>query len=287
MSVWSQTETAHHVCAQKLEVIRTGKTQQESEEVSRVWGGGVALRVGRLRPSRQLTGRQNLYRSSDVCFIPLNSLLSLGLKLRHYHQSTSSLHSVSMNSSLVIIDHSSHRVRNNSRPDRIKSLCEEKHTDENLKSSHHSETHRPHEAADIFTQRLYLWGFYRRHMSDAGVEPASCYQKVAGSIPPVYMSKCPWMRYWTTICSWCAGRHHQCVNVFMNYCQSLWTEASDNRPTESVHANTVSSAATPKSPAATFTGFTSVWFGLVWFSLVYFTLVWSGCFSTYENTKTW
>ena len=29
----------------------------------------------------------------------------------------------------------------------------------------------------------------------SGVEPAACYHKVAGSIPLVCMSKCPWERY--------------------------------------------------------------------------------------------
>ena len=29
----------------------------------------------------------------------------------------------------------------------------------------------------------------------SGVEPVPCYQKVAGSIPLVCMSKCPWPRY--------------------------------------------------------------------------------------------
>ena len=31
-------------------------------------------------------------------------------------------------------------------------------------------------------------------------------RKVAGSIPLVCMSKCPWVRYWTPDCSWCARR---------------------------------------------------------------------------------
>ena len=31
--------------------------------------------------------------------------------------------------------------------------------------------------------------------------------EVAGSIPLVCMSKCPWAKYWTPNCSWCAGRH--------------------------------------------------------------------------------
>ena len=49
---------------------------------------------------------------------------------------------------------------------------------------------------------LHGWGV-RLH----GVEPASCYQKVAGSIPLVCILKCPWARYWTPNCSWCAGWH--------------------------------------------------------------------------------
>ena len=57
----------------------------------------------------------------------------------------------------------------------------------------------------------------------SGVEPAS-YQKGTGPIPTVCMSKCPWAR--TPNCSWCAGRHHQCMNVCMNYCKVLWTKAS-------------------------------------------------------------
>ena len=40
-----------------------------------------------------------------------------------------------------------------------------------------------------------------------GVEPASCYWKVAGSIPLVCISKYPWARYWTPNCSWCADWH--------------------------------------------------------------------------------
>ena len=59
----SQTETSHHVCAQKLEVIRNGKTQQESEEVSRVWGGGVTQRVGASAGLKTINRKRvNLYR---------------------------------------------------------------------------------------------------------------------------------------------------------------------------------------------------------------------------------
>lgn len=57
-----------------------------------------------------------------------------------------------------------------------------------------------------------------------GVEPAPCYWKVAGSIPPVY-----W-RYWTPNCCWRAGQHHPCMNVCVNYCKSLWTKTSDKCP---------------------------------------------------------
>ena len=49
----------------------------------------------------------------------------------------------------------------------------------------------------------------------SGVEPASSYLKVAGSIPLIRMSKCPWARYWIPNSPWCAGRH----------CKSLWTKA--------------------------------------------------------------
>ena len=41
----------------------------------------------------------------------------------------------------------------------------------------------------------------------SGTELASWYWKVAGLIPLVCMSKCPWARNWTPNCSWCAGRH--------------------------------------------------------------------------------
>ena len=53
----------------------------------------------------------------------------------------------------------------------------------------------------------------------SGVEPVSCYWKVAGLISLVCMSKCPWARYWTPNCPWCAvgtlhGSHlHQCMNT--------------------------------------------------------------------------
>ena len=48
----------------------------------------------------------------------------------------------------------------------------------------------------------------------SGLEPASCYQKVAGLISLVCMSKCPWARYWTPNCSWCAGRHFLSRNIW-------------------------------------------------------------------------
>ena len=41
----------------------------------------------------------------------------------------------------------------------------------------------------------------------SGMKPASCYRKVASLIPLVCMSKCPWIRYRTPNCSWCAGWH--------------------------------------------------------------------------------
>lgn len=56
----------------------------------------------------------------------------------------------------------------------------------------------------------------------SGVEPASCYQKDAGSITLVCMPKCPCARYWSLRCSWCAGSYHWC----RNYCRSLWTKVS-------------------------------------------------------------
>ena len=50
--------------------------------------------------------------------------------------------------------------------------------------------------------------------------------QVAGSIHLASMLKCPWARYWTPNCSWCAGRHPAwqpppSVYECMNYCQSL------------------------------------------------------------------
>ena len=51
------------------------------------------------------------------------------------------------------------------------------------------------------------WMHTRRNEYVDGVEPASCHQNVAGSIPLVCISKCPWARYSTPNCSWCAGRH--------------------------------------------------------------------------------
>ena len=67
------------------------------------------------------------------------------------------------------------------------------------------------------------------------VEPVSYYWKVASSIPLVCMSKCHWARYWTPNCFCCAGRQlawqpPPCMNVCMNYCQSLWTKASAKCP---------------------------------------------------------
>ena len=42
--------------------------------------------------------------------------------------------------------------------------------------------------------------------SGSGIEPVSCYLKVACSIPLVCMLKDPWARYWPPN-SWCAGWH--------------------------------------------------------------------------------
>ena len=55
--------------------------------------------------------------------------------------------------------------------------------------------------------------------------------------PLVCMSKCHRAINETPNCSWCAGRHlhgshrHQCMNVCINYCKSLWTKASAKCPT--------------------------------------------------------
>ena len=67
------------------------------------------------------------------------------------------------------------------------------------------------------------------------VEPASCYRKVTGLFPLVCMLKCPWARYWTRNCSWCAGPHlawqpPPSVYKCMNYCKTLWTKASAKCP---------------------------------------------------------
>ena len=66
----------------------------------------------------------------------------------------------------------------------------------------------------------YTGNTYRTYCS-SGVEPASCYQ-VAGSI----QFKCPWARYWTSNCPWCAGRHLAwqplpSAYACMSYCKSL------------------------------------------------------------------
>ena len=47
----------------------------------------------------------------------------------------------------------------------------------------------------------------------SGVEPVSCYQKVAGLIPLICMLKCPWARHQTPNCSWC--HHHQYMNIWI------------------------------------------------------------------------
>ena len=76
----------------------------------------------------------------------------------------------------------------------------------------------------------WKWGGY-----ESGVEPESGYQTEAGSIHLVCMLKCPWARYWTPNCSWCAGRHFawqpsssvfECVYELL----LLWTKASDKCP---------------------------------------------------------
>ena len=64
----------------------------------------------------------------------------------------------------------------------------------------------------------------------SGVEPASCYVKVRGSIPLVCMSKCPLARYWTPnrCLAPCmtAITISVCMNLWMNYCKLLWTNMS-------------------------------------------------------------
>ena len=69
----------------------------------------------------------------------------------------------------------------------------------------------------------------------SGVESASCYRKVAGSVSLVCMWKCPWTRYWTPHCSWCAGRHLAWqpppeVYERMYELLSLWTKVSKECP---------------------------------------------------------
>ena len=56
----------------------------------------------------------------------------------------------------------------------------------------------------------------------SGVKPASCCRKDAGLITLVCMPMCPWTRYWSPNCSWCAGSYHWCTN----YSKSLWTKVS-------------------------------------------------------------
>ena len=70
---------------------------------------------------------------------------------------------------------------------------------------------------------------------------ASCYRKVAGSIPLICMSKCPWARCWTPHGSWCAGRQlawqpppsiYECMNYFkshwdVNVLNVMWLWPSD------------------------------------------------------------
>ena len=66
----------------------------------------------------------------------------------------------------------------------------------------------------------------------SGVEPASSYREVAGSIPLVGMLKCPWARYWTQNCLWCSGRHiaRQPPPSVYECNKSLWTKASAKCP---------------------------------------------------------
>ena len=62
------------------------------------------------------------------------------------------------------------------------------------------------------------------------VEPASCYWKVAGSIPLICMSKRPWARYWTPNYSWCSAWHlawqppSQCMSelLWVALDKSIW-----------------------------------------------------------------
>ena len=62
----------------------------------------------------------------------------------------------------------------------------------------------------------------------SGVEPASCHQKVAGLIPLFCMLKGKILNSKLLLVGTLHGRHHhQCMNVCMNYCKSLYTKASD------------------------------------------------------------
>ena len=63
----------------------------------------------------------------------------------------------------------------------------------------------------------------------------SWYRKVAGSIPLVCMLKCPWVKILNHAPDMLVGtlhgiHRHQCINVWINYCESLWTEASPKCP---------------------------------------------------------
>ena len=64
----------------------------------------------------------------------------------------------------------------------------------------------------------------------------SCYQKVAGSVPLVCMSKCPWARHWTPNCSWCAGRHKCRCELSLSFSQQQLKESKKNL-TENISAN--------------------------------------------------
>ena len=89
--------------------------------------------------------------------------------------------------------------------------------------------------------RMLVWATLgcatnRRPREVAGVEPASCYLKVAGSLPLVCMLTCPGQDTKpqtapdVLVTTLHGSRHHQCMNACMNYCKSLWTKASDKCP---------------------------------------------------------
>ena len=77
------------------------------------------------------------------------------------------------------------------------------------------------------------WNVYRRKLSErleGWCHPLRVSVCVGGSLVRFPWYACcmlKWARYWTQNCSWYAGHRHQCMNVCMNYCKSLWTKASD------------------------------------------------------------